>query len=462
MINSNFKSLWKKVSIQHNFIRFLIILSFIFFGFALSFANSVIAYLFLISGICILIISFILNKKKVIFLSELMIKYPREYEKRIFSDKNTDNHNLFVKSSIEFYKGNIPECFELCLKIVNDKNINSFPEYKYNTFTLLASCYFFAENFERLSEIISVMSSKTNDSKKVLKLKAQFNQVSLFYSNYIDGDFENCKSVCKTVLSEIKEKNNPRKILYTYLLAVSHYKLKEYDSSKELFEKVVEQFPDTIYAQQAQKYIDAMANDSEYQPITLQNVDISTLESNAITNLLKKQKKITRKTACFILAVLISSVFVGNILNNLFNGKDFFGYYYNIEDFRASPQYLEYYENGNVIANVKSEKYCFDFIVNENKSFTIIRIKYKNERFKHSSICPSETIGNIYSVITDPISWSIKGYSYNNVIGFDPEISYLILPSEIEIPEDSSETYTFMLDGEAYILCIKHTINNPN
>ncbi len=454
MENNKFEKIWKKNNLYYKIQSLVLLLVVVLFFLMISF-SFIDAKIILILEIIVFVIVIKLIKKRRMMSADMILEYPEEFEKKLLSGRYINKYDIRFLQNIQFYKGDVQGCINTGLKILNDKNINSYPQIKYQNFTVLAISYFLAENFDRLSEIISVMSSKAHDSKKVLKCKTMFNHISLFYSNYIDGDFENCKSICNTILSTINPaREKARYIMYTYLLAVSHYKLGEYDSAKILFEKIIAQYPNNVYGQLSQKYVDAIDGGFEYQPITLDMVDSSIVETDVLAKYHKKIKRIA--IICYICICLVVFVFV-NFLYNKIQGCDFFGYYYQIEDCRAAES--DYYEGGRIITTVKSGDYCFDFVVNEDEeSFGIIRMKCKNERYKHAIFLVYEERSTVGTMVE--YSSKVASHGWNDYYDvFNSNIDYLIFPADIQVPNDITETYRFQYKGEELILGIRRNVD---
>lgn len=454
MENNKFEKIWKKNRLYYKIQSLVLLLVAVLFFLMIAFSFIDIKIILILEIIAFVIIIKLIKKRRMMS-TDMILRYPEEIEKKVLSGKYINKYDICFLRDIQFYKGDVQGCINIGLKILNDKNIKSFTEIKYQTFSILAISYFLAENFDRLSEIISVMSSKAHDSKRVLKCKSKFNQISLFYSNYIDGDFENCKSVCNTILSTINPvKEKPRYITYTYLLAVSHYKLGEYDSAKVLFENIIAQYPNNVYGQLSQKYVDAMESGSEYQPITFDDSIVSNEETDVLAKYHKRIKRIG--FICYI-CICLSVFALMNLIFNKIQGCDFFGYYYQIEDCRESDP--EYYEGGVIIATVRFEDYCFDFVVNEDEeSFSIIRMKCKNERYKHAVFLSYEKRTTVDTMVEYSSKTASKGWNdYYDV--YNSGIDYLILPADIQIPNDITETYRFQYKGEELVLGIRRDLD---
>ncbi|MBQ2915515.1 MAG: tetratricopeptide repeat protein [Clostridia bacterium] len=446
MKNNDAQKALKRFIISVKLSRLFCLLTIFFYGILLIIPKNITGNICSIIFCPILLVLLRIWLKNSIFLKSIVIvKYPHEYEQRINFKKKSAKLTTLDRISLELYKGNIQQSVYLSLQILNDKNIKYYPDIKYNTFINLALCYFLAEDFDRLSEVIAVMSSKAHDTKKILKLKAVFNEISLFYTNYIDGDYDNCKAVCKTVLSKIKNNQHPRYNLYTYLLAVSHYKLGEYDEARPLFEKVIEFSPNIIFTQNSKKYIESMDNDTEYQPAVLEKIDLSTLETDVVTSFKKEVSKMKKKSILIIIPVLVLSLIIGIVIAEC-------TYHEDIEYVRN--EYSEYYEGGTIIANVTSEKYCYDFVVHDDYSFSVIRIKYKDGKFNRSSILPYQKYSPIYNIIELSEDSVLNGGDWLYEIPLE-NLGIIILGADIQIPDDVLETYDFEIDGEPFVLCVK-------
>jgi len=306
MENMTADLLIKELDKKRKIIKVLKILGLLSFGLVLLFIEN--TALVLLFGALEFAAVFVVRKtlaKITSLIISLLFESPEACEEYLLANKIM---NPSWQSLIFVYRGSIDKALMYTDKILGDENIESFLQFKYSTVLSKASCLFIKEDNEALLDTVRLLDIKEGDSKSKVKQKSAFVSIVHFYKNFTEENYNTCVDICKNVISESKTKE--ASFRWNYYLAVTYYKMCDFFSAKELFNKVAEMYPNNFLAKNSLNYIKAIETGSEYKfESTAESAEI---EESFLADVPKKVSAMKKNNK--ILSILRKIIVVGIII----------------------------------------------------------------------------------------------------------------------------------------------------
>lgn len=195
--------------------------------------------------------------------------------------------------------GNYERAVSLCLKELSKTKLKQIEvECKY----YLALCYFETENYEKLKTVCNELKAVFSSDKNGKVYKEQYGLVFDYFIDFLNGDYEKCKSIKSRTESTDKKYSNFYRIKAQFYYAVALYKNNEIADACKEFENIAVCCPDLNLSKLSAKYLNS-ARDNESDTETPNHSSYETQKESYITS---PQKEMTKgRTVLLVLCLVV-------------------------------------------------------------------------------------------------------------------------------------------------------------
>lgn len=278
---------------------------------------------------------------------------------------------------------------------------------KYYYLSVLARAYFELRDFEKLN-ILLKKYKEYNTLHPSSKTSTVYDSAWMFYQHFLEKNYEECKKNAlerKQKADTNKRNNKLINLQNDFLYAVSCYENKEFEEAERIFKSVVSYAPKMHLSVVAEKYLAAIAQNSQCPFVAAQVVPDPNFQihnSKAINKIKRNRLIIIITSIIVVFLVIVGSVF------------DFFGEKENKEleayETQLCAALLEQYQKYNLID-------YFNFYYNNEITDVFAIVEDENGRYDIGFVVTSDAGETFdFEIAVDDIEYG-KSYVMDSATG---------------------------------------------